>query len=57
MSDFLAGVFGLIDHTISAMLTIPVFALIFGFFVFMAVFGIFLYAKDSLSGRRNRYDK
>lgn len=57
MSEFLTGVFSILDHTITAMLAIPFFSLVLGFFVFFSVLGIFLYAKDTLTGRRNRYDK
>ncbi len=49
---FLLGVLGLLDHTIQALLTIPLFAVLLSGFLMFAALGLALLAVEAAGGRR-----
>lgn len=54
MSEYLAGVLGLLDSTIRALLGIPIFAFFLSGSLLFAVLGLLLLLKDAASGRVRR---
>lgn len=54
MTNYLAGVLGLFDSTMNAMMGIPVFSFFLGGFLLLAAFGLFLMLKNSAGGRSDR---
>lgn len=52
--DYLYGVLSLLDLTIRAILSVPIFAVFMGGFVMAAMLGLFLLIKDASGGRGRR---
>lgn len=54
MTSYLAGVLGLFDSTMNAMMGVPIFSFFLGGFLLLAAFGLFLMLKNSAGGRSDR---
>lgn len=52
--DFILGVLGLLDGTIKALLTIPLFAVFLSGLLMFAVLGLCLLLKDAAGGKGRR---
>lgn len=50
--DFIMGVLGLLDGTIQALLTVPLFTVLLSGFLMFAVLGLALLATEAAGGRR-----
>lgn len=54
MIGFFRAVFGLLDHTINALLGVPVFASLLAGMLFFAVLGLVVMLREAAAGRPRR---
>ncbi len=52
--DFILGILGLLDGTIRALLSVPLFAIFLSGFLTFAVLGLALMLTEAAGGRRRR---